>query len=248
MENNKDKAEDNIESLKYLKITNVRPYSVAQYNKLRENDVIIGLNSNFFNSSYENLRKVLDENDKENVITILRNEIFFNITIKSSLGVACEEVSENDIINFDKNNIEEFFKNNTNSYRYEIYKNMFKRGIVLKTSPSILPSIAPPFWMIYNKIWVLLFFTIIFYMILFFVSPWLFFISWILKSWYYGRNQIDILRNYYRFLDYRLYAVFCCENEENAQKKARELDPKIDFNYSYLDPPVEQDPVDDLQK
>ena len=118
---------------------------------------------------------------------------------------------------------------------------MFRKGIILDLTPSMLASLAPPLWMIYNRIWMLLAFTMVFFIIMFYVSPWLFFISWILKSWYYGNNQIDILRHYYRFIDYRLFLSICTENEEEAQKKARELDSKIDFDYSYLEPPMKDD-------
>ena len=31
---------------------------------------------------------------------------------------------------------------------------------------------------------------------------------------------------------------FSLENEEEAQKKSRELDPKIEFDFSYVEPPV----------
>ena len=70
------------------------------------------------------------------------------------------------------------------------------------------------------------------------VSPWLFCISWVLKSWYYGLNQINVLRNYYNYKDYRLFLVLSCLNEEEAQIISRKLDAKIDFDYSYLEPPV----------
>ena len=80
---------------------------------------------------------------------------------------------------------------------------------------------------------------------MFYISPWLFFISWVLKSWYYGNNQINVLRNYYRFIDHRLFISICCKNEEEVQKKARELDPKIDFNFSYLDPPVKDEDLEE---
>ena len=73
---------------------------------------------------------------------------------------------------------------------------------------------------------------------MFLVSPWLFCISWVLKSWYYGLNQINVLRNYYNLKDYRLFLVLTCLNEEEAQIIFRKLDPKIDFDFSYLDPPI----------
>ena len=53
-----------------------------------------------------------------------------------------------------------------------------------------------------------------------------------------------LLRNYYKFVDYRLFISICAENEEEAQKKARELDSKIDFDFSYLEPPIkDEDPI-----
>ena len=31
------------------------------------------------------------------------------------------------------------------------------------------------------------------------------------------------------------------ENEEEAQKKSRDLDPKIEFDFSYVEPPAQDD-------
>ena len=73
---------------------------------------------------------------------------------------------------------------------------------------------------------------------MFLVSPWLFCISLVLKSWYYGLNQINVLRNFYNNKDYRLFLVLTSLNEEEAQTISRKLDHKIDFDYSYLEPPV----------
>ena len=46
------------------------------------------------------------------------------------------------------------------------------------------------------------------------------------------------LRNFYNNKDYRLFLVLTSLNEEEAQTISRKLDPKIDFDYSYLEPPV----------
>jgi len=73
------------------------------------------------------------------------------------------------------------------------------------------------------------------------ISPWLFFVGWILMSWYVGNSQIDILRFFYMLNSYRLSFIFCAVNEKEAQGIARNLDSKIDFNYSYLEPVVLED-------
>ena len=242
-----DKEQENkneIEEKKFLKIVNIRPFSNANKLKLKEEDIILCVDGKKFNSSYEELVKLLENDESKKILTVLRGEVTFNFFTKSSLGIKCELIPEEDISILKDINFDTIFDENKTYYQYEIFRNFFRKGVLLNLSPSILPSIAPPLWMIYHRIWMLLAFTLTFYLILFYVSPWLFFVSWLLKSWYYGNNQIDVLRNYYKFVDYRLFISICAENEEEAQKKARELDSKIDFDFSYLEPPIkDEDPI-----
>jgi len=238
MENEKeDVQEENIKENKFLKISEIRTFSNAYNLRLKVGDILLAVNGELFHSSYEDLRKIIEE-DNQKIITILRDGITFNIKPNGTLGVTCEEEDEDKIEDFKDIKIDKIFDKTKDLYAYEIYKNLKRDGVILDLSPSILPSLAPPLWMIYHRMWPLLGFTLVFQLITFYVSPWLFFISWVLKSWYYGYNQINILRNYFRFLDYRLWMCFLSENEEEAQKKSRELDSRIDFDFSYLEPPV----------
>ena len=225
-------------SRKFLKITNVKIFSNAYYLRLKEDDIIIGFNGEYFNSSFEDLKKALEEDEEEKIITIFREGTSFNITTKSTLGISCEEIDENHIKDFSNIDIKNILQKDRSYKQFEVYKNYRKNGFIIDLELSILASIAPPLWMLHHRLWMNLFFTIIFLVIMFLVSPWLFFISWVLKSWYYGLNQINVLRNYYNFKDYRLFLVLTCLNEEEAQIISRKLDPKIDFDFSYLDPPI----------
>jgi len=241
MENNEssnsiDKNQDKL-SRKFLKIKNVRVFSNAYNLRIKENDIIVGLNGEYFNSSYEDLKKNLDEDEEKKILTIFREGTCFNITTKSSLGITCEEIDENHIKDFTNTDIKNVIEKDRSYKQFEVYKNYRKNGFIIDLELSILASIAPPLWMLHQRLWMNLFFTVIFLVIMFLVSPWLFCISWVLKSWYYGLNQINVLRNYYNFKDYRLFLVLTCLNEEEAQIISRELDPKIDFDFSYLDPP-----------
>ncbi len=242
MENNEtsnsaNKDQDQL-SRKFLKITNVKVFSNAYNLRIKENDIIIGLNREYFNSSYEDLKKILDDDEEDKTITIFREGTCFNISTKSSLGITCEEIDENHIKDFSNADIKNIFQKDKSYKQFEVYKNFRKNGFILDLELSILASVAPPLWMLYHRLWMNFFFTIIFLVIVFLVSPWLFCISWVLKSWYYGLNQINVLRNYYNNKDYRLFLVLTCFNEEQAQIISRKLDPKIDFDYSYLEPPV----------
>ena len=102
----------------------------------------------------------------------------------------------------------------------------------MNTFPTILASLAPPLWMIQNRLWNFFGVSLVFYVVLLMISPWLFFIGWILKSWYVGNSQIDLLRFFYRLNNYRLSLIFCAINEKEAQEIARKFDSQIDFYYS----------------
>ena len=232
-------------SRKFLKVKNVKVFSNAYNLRIKEGDVIIGFNGEYFNSSYEDLKKELDEDEEEKILTIFREGTCFNVSVKSSLGITCEEIDENHIKDFSNIDFKNTFIKDKSYRQFEVYKNFKKNGFILDLELSILASIAPPLWMLYHRLWMNFYFTIIFLTIMFMVSPWLFCISWVLKSWYYGLNQINVLRNYYNYKDYRLFLVLSCLNEEEAQIISRKLDPKIDFDYSYLEPPIrDEDSLD----
>ena len=234
-------------SRKFLKVKNVKVFSNAYNLRIKEGDVIIGFNGEYFNSSYEDLKKELDEDEEEKILTIFREGTCFNVSVKSSLGITCEEIDENHIKDFSNIDFKNTFIKDKSYRQFEVYKNFKKNGFILDLELSILASIAPPLWMLYHRLWMNFYFTIIFLTIMFMVSPWLFCISWVLKSWYYGLNQINVLRNYYNYKDYRLFLVLSCLNEEEAQIISRKLDPKIDFDYSYLEPPIrDEDSLDTL--
>ena len=162
MENDKDQVqEDNTEEKKFLKISKIRSFSNAFNLKLKENDIIVAVNGEIFNSTYEDLRKILEE-DNDKIITIFRDGITFNIRPNGSLGITCEQESEDKILDFKNIKINEIFNNKKKFLNFEIYKNLKRKGIVLDLTPSILPSLAPPLWMIYQRMWPLLGFTLIF--------------------------------------------------------------------------------------
>ena len=65
MENNESSNSINEDqdklSRKFLKIKNVRAFSNAYNLRIKVNDIIIGLNGEYFNSSYEDLKNLLSE-------------------------------------------------------------------------------------------------------------------------------------------------------------------------------------------
>ena len=225
----------------FLQIKSIRTSSNAFMMKLKEGDVIIALDGEMVHKSYEELSKELSEIKEKKVITIFRDGVFFNTFIYGSLGVICENITSEKIPELEISNINEHFEKDEFYSLFEVYKKPGSVAILLNTMPSILASIAPPLWMIQNRLWNLLFITIFFYFMLFMISPWLFFIGWILKSWYVGNSQIELLRYFYRLNNYRLSLIFCARSDKEAQEIARKFDEKIDFDFSYLEPVIIED-------
>ena len=234
-------TEETIEENKFLKVKSIRTSSNAFIMKLKEGDIILALNGELINKSYENLSKELQEIKERKILTLLRDGVFFNTFVYGSLGVVSENVSSTEIPeleNFnskDKIDLDAFYK------QFEVFKKIGNPAILLNTSPSILASLVPPFWMIENRLLNFLGISMVFYIVLIMISPWLFFIGWILKSWYVGNSQIDILRLFYRLNNYNNNLSFCAKSEKEAQELSRKFDSKIDFYYSYLEPVVIED-------
>ena len=233
--------EEIITEKSFLQIKSIRTSSNAFLMKLKEGDVIIALDGKLFYKSYEELSKELRETKEKKVITLFREGIFFNTFVYGPLGVICEKITSEKLPEFENFNITDHFQHDDFYIMFEVFKKPGSVAILLNTMPSILASIAPPLWMLQNRLWTYFFITMLFYLMLLIISPWLFFIGWILKSWYVGNSQIDLLRFFNRLNNYRLSLSFCAKNEKEAQETARKLDEKVDFYYSYLEPVILED-------
>ena len=199
--------EDNNNVQNFLQIKSIRTSSHAYLMKLKEGDIIVALDGNQLNKTYEELSNDLQELKDKKILTLLRDGIFFNTFVYGSLGVICEVVSSENIPELKNIDLSNLYKSHENYYNYELFKKSGNVAKLLNTSPAILASLCPPLWMIENRLWTLFSITMLFYFFLFMISPWFFFIGWILMSWYVGNAQIDIIRFFYRLGNYRLREI-----------------------------------------
>ena len=234
-------SEEIVTEKSFLQIKSIRTSSNAYIMKLKEGDVIIALNGEMVNKSYEKLSKELSEIKEKKVITLFREGVFFNTFVHGPLGVICEDITAEKIPELKNINLKDYFQKDEFYCLFEVFKKLGNNAILLNTKPSILASIAPPLWLLQNRLWTFFGITMVFYFMLFMISPWLFFIGWILKSWYVGNSQIDLLRFFYRLNNYRLILSFCARSDKEAQEIARKFDEKIDFDFSYLEPVLIED-------
>ena len=165
----------------FLQIKSIRTSSNAFVMKLNESDVIIALDGLLINKSYDDLSKELKEIKDKKVLTLYRDGVFFNTFVYGSLGVICESVSSNTIPVLENLDPKNFFKQDDFYIQFEVFKKSGKAAILLNTFPTILASLAPPLWMLQNRLWTFFCISLVFYFLLLMISPWLFFIGWILK-------------------------------------------------------------------
>ncbi len=225
----------------FLKIKSIRTSSNAFLMKLQEGDIIISLEGELVNKTYDEFSKDLRDLKEKKILAVFRNGVFFNSFINGPLGAVCEEVNSDTIPEIKNFDLKKSFDLESFYQQFEVFKKPSKPAILINTFPSILASLAPPLWMIQNRLWNLFGISLLFYSVLIMISPWLFFIGWILKSWYVGGSQIDILRFFYRLNNYKLSLSFCAINEKEAQELARKFDSNVDFYYSYLEPVILED-------
>ena len=171
--------------------------------KLKEDDIILCLDGEVVSITYEELSKKLKDIENKSILTILRDGIYFHTYVYGPIGVICEQIDSNQIPDLNLIDLQKIFDVNASYQQYEIYKNLGNVCILLNTVPTILASLAPPLWMIQNRLWMLFGISMVYYSILLIISPWLLCIGWVLKSWYVGNNQIEILQYFYRFNNYK---------------------------------------------
>ena len=80
----------------------------------------------------------------------------------------CEQIGDENIPELNNFKLNEFYSAEEFYHQYELFKKPESIAILLNTSPSILASLAPPLWMIQNRLWTLFSITMLFYIFLFY--------------------------------------------------------------------------------
>ena len=150
----------------FLQIQSIRTSSNAFIMKLKEGDVIIALDGEIVDKNYEELSKELSGLKEKKVMTLYREGIFFNTFVYAPLGVVCEDTTSEKIPELKNINLKEYFNKDEFYCLFEVFKKPGSVAILHNTMPSILASLAPPLWMLQNRLWTYFFITMVFYFML----------------------------------------------------------------------------------
>tara|TARA_B100000035_G_C20938102_1_gene526183 strand:- start:218 stop:988 length:771 start_codon:yes stop_codon:yes gene_type:complete len=228
-----------------VKVDKIRKKSYASMMLLKQDDVIVAVNNQFYTFGEKKLTeelKDLKKNNEKAILTILREEVFFDIIVNNSLG--CKflttnfEETENIKKNFSKkenNDVEELNE-------YVAMRDIFRRYDVFDNSNSLSAGLFPPAWLAYNrKWWVLLLFVLMSFMLLS-INIFMFLLGWVLTSVYCYQAQLNLLYSF-SMLEGKVFTLkLASKSMEEAQKTIRSLDPKSKFLFSKLEnPKIEED-------
>ena len=224
------------ETASFLKISELKLKCRARNLRLKEEDVIVAVDGEPFHGSILEFTNILSEEDKQTLLTIRRQDVFFELITFGSLGCTFKFTTAEETIEIEKalNDHQIFpFEN----YKiFEVLRDLRRKTDIINAAPSSISWIIPPFWLIQNKLWEVLLVTISVYLITLSVAWWMFVITWILLAIYFNKGQTTILRSFSIYRDKHFWLVLAAINEEEVQKICRKLDPKCTFEYPMVPP------------
>ena len=232
--NNETENLNEIQTASFLKVSELKLKCRARNLRLKEDDVIVAVDGEPFHGSILEFINILSEEDKKTLLTIKRNEVFFEIITHGSLGSTFKFTSEDETIEIEKS----FTNHNIYPFEqykiYEVLRDLKRKVDIIDTSTSSLTWILPPFWLIQNKLWEVLLVTISVYLITFSVAWWMFVITWVLLAIYFNKGQTTILRSFSIYRDKHFWLILAGINEEEIQKVCIKLDEKCSFDYPLI--------------
>ena len=198
----------------FLKLSELKLKCRARNLRLKEGDVIVAVDSEPFHGSILEFTNILSEEDKKTLLTIRRENVFFEIITFGTLGATFKFTSSEETIE-----IEDALKEHKifpiEDYKiFEVLRNLKRKTDIIDTTESPMSWLIPPFWLIQNKLWEVLLVTISVYLITLSVAWWMFAITWILLAIYFNKGQTTILRSFSIYRDKHFWLILAGINEE----------------------------------
>jgi len=228
------------EAAPFLKISELKLKCRARNLRLKEDDIIVAVDTEPFHGTILEFSNILSEEDKKTLLTIKRSEVFFEVITFGTLGSNYKFTTPEETIEIEKS-LESHKIYPIEEYKiFEVLRDLRRKIDVIDASPTPMSWIFPPFWLMQNKLWEVLLVSVSVYLITFTVAWWLCVITWILLAIYFSKGQTTILRSFSIYRDKHFWVVLAARDEEEIQKICRKFDPKCTFDYPLV-PPLEEE-------
>ena len=230
-----------------IKINKISSGSHAANNFLKPNDIIVALDNQIYTFGEKQFisdLKELKKNKQKSLLTILRDDIFFNLLIENSLGcnfitTTAEETNKikSDYSVQEINDLDELKE-------FIGMRDVYRNYEIIENSNSLSAGLFPPLWLAYCQKWWILFLFLAIMAVSLTVNVLIFFLGWLLTSIYCYKAQLNLLYSF-SMLEGKVFCIkLLSKSMDEAQKTIRKLDPKSKFKFSKLPKPL----VEEVEK
>ena len=208
--------------------------------RLRDDDIIIAvdgaLNTNDI-AAFRALGAKAELLEEKLLLTICRGEVVYDVFAEGRLGAdydyADAEASSAAAALFAKHHMgpKDHYQN------YEALRDIQRHVVLYDTGYSAIATIAPPVWLLQHRAWEPMAAVIAAYATSLVVHWGVFAATAILMAIYFHRIQFRLIRNYSLFTEHYFWHVCAARTSAEAQLVCRQIDPKCQFDFSYVGAP-----------
>ena len=224
----------------FIKIKSIPRVAFARDLRLKEGDIILANNGKIFNqdiNEFIELCNQAQDSEQQMLISVCRGEVVFDLLVGERLGVEfdyCDADSSSTAASlFAKHHVGE----KDHYCNYEALRDIHRHVVLYDTRYSSVATIAPPIWLMQHRAWEPLVAVCAAYATSFVVHWAVFLITILLTAIYFHRIQFRLIRNYSLFTEHYFWHVCAARSTAEAQIVCRQLDPKCNFDHSYVGPP-----------
>ena len=224
----------------FVKIKSLQRVSHGRDLRLRDDDIIIAidgaLNTNDI-SAFRALGAKAELVEEKLLLTICRGEVVYDVFAEGRLGAdydyADAEASSAAAALFAKHHMgpKDHYQN------YEALRDIQRHVVLYDTGYSAIATIVPPVWLLQHRAWEPMAAVIAAYATSFVVHWGVFAATAILMAIYFHRIQFRLIRNYSLFTEHYFWHVCAARTSAEAQLVCRQIDPKCQFDFSYVGAP-----------
>ena len=224
----------------FVKIKSLQRVSHGRDLRLRDDDIIIAidgaLNTNDI-SAFRALGAKAELVEEKLLLTICRGEVVYDVFAEGRLGAdydyADAEASSAAAALFAKHHMgpKDHYKN------YEALRDIQRHVVLYDTGYSAIATIVPPVWLLQHRAWEPMAAVIAAYATSLVVHWGVFAATAILMAIYFHRIQFRLIRNYSLFTEHYFWHVCAARTSAEAQLVCRQIDPKCQFDFSYVGAP-----------
>ena len=119
---------------------------------------------------------------------------------------------------------------------FEVLRNMERACRIIDTRLSPLAYLAPPIWVVQNRLWEVLIAMIMICVATLAVHWLLFVISIVLLGMYFKRAHLVLRRSFALARGYHMWMVIAAKSELEVQKVCRQMDENSTFDVDLVGP------------